>query len=189
MIANITVTLCAFEEGHFTTLNTFPLESDYKTAGDLLNHIFRLLNHVAVGDGAKMPTGGKHRSLSGGDVVSIERGGVTQTYLCASFGWNLMSDTELAAWKCLSVHERMMNALRRELNKEVPTDDGSIHWSKITKDDKVIDRSGSYAVVTRSGKRLLAYWTSTEEDKAQRVLKARSVARSPDKRRTNTEKK
>jgi hypothetical protein len=58
---------------------------------DVLERIFRLLNHVHPGDAARMPTGGKHRSLSCGDLVLITSFGSSAWWFCDSFGWRTIS--------------------------------------------------------------------------------------------------
>lgn len=62
----------------------------------VLEQLFRLFNRVEDGDGERLERMGyKLPSLSSGDVVTMEG----KHYLCASAGWKVINDEELARIK------------------------------------------------------------------------------------------
>jgi hypothetical protein len=88
MRAIVTVILAAFERDKPQTLPAFPFEVADLDDDAVLGRLFRLLNHVMPGDAERMPTGGRHRSLSCGDYVVLHReGGEPIKYACAPVGW------------------------------------------------------------------------------------------------------
>lgn len=91
----VEVTLVAFEDQP-ERLKPFAMRLADDGSGDLasLEIIFRILNHVCPGDGERMPTGGKHRSLSCGDIVTFSAVDGRRSYLCASMGWKAMTQSE-----------------------------------------------------------------------------------------------
>ncbi len=100
-MSSIRIILAAFEE-EAVELPRF------EHGGDL-DEIFRLLNHVQPGDGARMPTGGKHRSLSAGDIVV--RDGVA--WGCAMMGWYRMTPVQVKAYVEDSTMLERLSAYRR----------------------------------------------------------------------------
>ncbi|OPZ65952.1 MAG: hypothetical protein BWY85_00119 [Firmicutes bacterium ADurb.Bin506] len=72
-----------------------------------LERLFRLLNHVLPDDAARMPTGGKHRALSVGDVITFVEGDDKRIWLCAPLGWRRINMEFLVEYEKLSLDDRM----------------------------------------------------------------------------------
>jgi hypothetical protein len=93
MKVHCAVYLRAFED-KTVLLPEFTIDVPHRDSTSTLEHLFRLLNHVMPGDGAKMPTGGKHRSLSMGDLVFLSGGRRHEWWFCDSIGWKQITRDE-----------------------------------------------------------------------------------------------
>jgi hypothetical protein len=107
MSISVFVLLSAFEDvprelPPFTLVNA-PGSTDEARLEDL----FRLLNHVNPGDAARMPTGGKHRSLSCGDIITFVEHDDKRIWLCAPMGWHQVNMEFLVEYEKLSTLDRM----------------------------------------------------------------------------------